>query len=306
MNTLHFKYALEVEKTGSITQAADNLYMGQPSLSKAIKELEDTLQIEIFKRSSRGMVPTEEGAQFLQYARNVLIQLDNMKQISSEKDGNLKALHVAFPHSSYLLQAAGSFSAEIFKSQSLELGFYTLSGKEALRLVCEGKLNFAAIRISAPFLPFYQDYCNAKDLKLETIWSFKERVLISDKTAFTPGKLLLKEALSSLTCIQFRKQELLFPSTEEVFEAAAPVPGKRLLLDSPAEALIYLSAHSDSYLRTEPLSKELLKRYELLSFPLKEASEYLDLLLYPKGHRFRSAERLLIDKLYGQKNQIAF
>ena len=65
MNTLHFKYALEVEKTGSITQAADNLYMGQPSLSKAIKELEDTLNIEIFKRSPRGMVPTEEGARFL-------------------------------------------------------------------------------------------------------------------------------------------------------------------------------------------------------------------------------------------------
>ena len=43
MNTLHFKYAVEVERCGSITQAAENLYMAQPNLSKSIKELEDTL-----------------------------------------------------------------------------------------------------------------------------------------------------------------------------------------------------------------------------------------------------------------------
>jgi len=47
MNTLHFKYAVEIEKTRSITQAAENLYMAQPNLSKAIKELESTLGITI-------------------------------------------------------------------------------------------------------------------------------------------------------------------------------------------------------------------------------------------------------------------
>ena len=42
MNTLHFRYAVEIEKTRSITQAAENLYMAQPNLSKAIKELENS------------------------------------------------------------------------------------------------------------------------------------------------------------------------------------------------------------------------------------------------------------------------
>ena len=58
MNTQHLKYVVEVERTGSITQAADNLYMAQPNLSKAIKELEDTLGISIFRRTSKGVVPT--------------------------------------------------------------------------------------------------------------------------------------------------------------------------------------------------------------------------------------------------------
>ena len=48
MNLLHLKYAVEIEKTGSITKAANNLFMGQPNLSKAIKELENEIGITIF------------------------------------------------------------------------------------------------------------------------------------------------------------------------------------------------------------------------------------------------------------------
>ena len=44
MNVTYFKYALEVEKTASITQAANNLYMGQPNLTKAIKKLEASVK----------------------------------------------------------------------------------------------------------------------------------------------------------------------------------------------------------------------------------------------------------------------
>ena len=43
MNLLQLKYAVEVERTGSVTRAAENLFMGQPNLSRSIKELEDSL-----------------------------------------------------------------------------------------------------------------------------------------------------------------------------------------------------------------------------------------------------------------------
>ena len=65
MNTLHLKYALEIEKTGSISQAAQNLFMAQPNLSKAIKDLENELGYVIFKRTSSGVIATEKGAEFL-------------------------------------------------------------------------------------------------------------------------------------------------------------------------------------------------------------------------------------------------
>lgn len=61
MNLSYLKYAVEVEKTGSITKAAQNFYMNQPHLSKIIRELERDLGCDIFDRTSRGMVPTKKG-----------------------------------------------------------------------------------------------------------------------------------------------------------------------------------------------------------------------------------------------------
>ena len=73
MNILHLKYAVEIAKTKSISRAAENLYMGQPNLSRAIKELEDNLNITIFNRNSKGITITPEGEEFLQYARRIII-----------------------------------------------------------------------------------------------------------------------------------------------------------------------------------------------------------------------------------------
>ena len=56
MNLTHLRYMVEVERLGSITKAASALYMGQPNLSKAIKEMEREVGIPIFKRSAKGVV----------------------------------------------------------------------------------------------------------------------------------------------------------------------------------------------------------------------------------------------------------
>ena len=60
MNTTQLKYALEIEKTGSMTAAAQSLYVSQPNLTKAIKMLEEEVNIQIFQRTPKGMVPTDE------------------------------------------------------------------------------------------------------------------------------------------------------------------------------------------------------------------------------------------------------
>ena len=113
MNTQHLKYVVEVERTGSITQAADNLYMAQPNLSKAIKELEDTLGISIFRRTSKGVVPTEKGAEFLVYAKRILTQLEKVEALNLPRTEERQSFSVSVPRVSYIAKAVTRFVASL-------------------------------------------------------------------------------------------------------------------------------------------------------------------------------------------------
>lgn len=76
MTLQQLRYVIEVASAGSITAAASRLYISQPSLSKAISELESEMGIVIFERGARGVTLTEEGTRFLSYARQVVEQAD--------------------------------------------------------------------------------------------------------------------------------------------------------------------------------------------------------------------------------------
>ena len=72
MNVLHMKYAVEIANAGSINKASEQLFIAQPNLSRAIKELESDLGITIFERSSKGIKTTPEGEEFIGYAKTIL------------------------------------------------------------------------------------------------------------------------------------------------------------------------------------------------------------------------------------------
>lgn len=76
MTLQQLKYVISVVNYGSISEAAKQLYISQPSLSSAVKELEKELGIEIFNRSSRGITLSNEGVEFMGYARQVTEQAD--------------------------------------------------------------------------------------------------------------------------------------------------------------------------------------------------------------------------------------
>ena len=76
MTLPQLRYAIAVADAGSITAAAARLFIAQPSLSKALSELEAEMGVTIFERSARGVRPTEDGTRFLSYARQVVEQAD--------------------------------------------------------------------------------------------------------------------------------------------------------------------------------------------------------------------------------------
>lgn len=74
------KYVLSVAEKGSICEAAKALFISQPSLSNAIKDLENELKLSLFVRTNRGITLTNDGTEFLGYARQVIQQTDMLEE----------------------------------------------------------------------------------------------------------------------------------------------------------------------------------------------------------------------------------
>ena len=80
MTLNQLQYAAEIASAGSISKAAQKLYISQPSLTASIRELEKELGITIFQRTNKGVEITAEGEEFLGYARQVITQAQLMKE----------------------------------------------------------------------------------------------------------------------------------------------------------------------------------------------------------------------------------
>ncbi len=105
MNLLHLKYAVEIARTRSITMAAENLYMGQCRLSRAIKELEDYLGITIFKRTSKGIVPSPEGEIFLAHANRILDEVREVETLYNPHAKDMQRMNISISRAGYLAHA---------------------------------------------------------------------------------------------------------------------------------------------------------------------------------------------------------
>ncbi len=80
MTLQQLKYFIEVVNSTSISKAAEHLFIAQPSLSAAMRDLERELGIELFSRAPKGITLTQDGAEFLGYARQVIEQADLLEQ----------------------------------------------------------------------------------------------------------------------------------------------------------------------------------------------------------------------------------
>ncbi|MGM0900738.1 MAG: LysR family transcriptional regulator [Bacillota bacterium] len=107
MTLQQLKYVIEVARSRSINKAAQSLFISQPSLSNALKELEEEIGITIFSRTNKGIVITKEGSEFLGYARQVVEQaelLENRytKTRSLQQNFSVSGQHYAFAVSAFV------------------------------------------------------------------------------------------------------------------------------------------------------------------------------------------------------------
>ncbi|MCM1298455.1 MAG: LysR family transcriptional regulator [Firmicutes bacterium] len=145
MNLTHLSYILEIAKTGSITKAAQNLYMGQPNLSKAVRDMEKAMGTAIFKRTSKGVEPTKKGQELIDRAKLLLEQTTEFEEYFFGKKEHTR-LWIAAAGADYYFSEFQRTVLTHKDSEKFSFGYFNCHCEDALELVAEGSADYAVIR----------------------------------------------------------------------------------------------------------------------------------------------------------------
>lgn len=306
MNTMFFKYAIEVDRTHSITQAAENLFISQPSLSKAIRENEEVLGYNIFERTSKGVIPTKQGEEFLKYARNIVSQLDNMEKIGNPGGRDVQRLSVSIPRGSYIAQGVCDFVVSLDRGHGIDVDVKETNSVDTVNNVFEGRNNLGIIRCKSSYEQYFLDYLDRKQLKHEQIWEFEYLALMSEKHGLAACEEVKYEELKKYIEIVHGDMSVPFLRGTE-HERAEEHNSRKIYLYERCNQFELLSGIPETYMWVSPVPEKMLSRYGLVQRRCSVPDhKYKDLLIYPQNYKFTETDRIFIDKLYAAKTSVAF
>ncbi len=249
MNLLHMKYALAVAETNSINKAADELLVGAPALSRAIKELESSLGVALFERSSKGMFLTPDGELFVRYAEKALGLVDDIENLFKDGSTAKTQFSISVPRASYIANAFAQFSKKVDRMSETELFYKETNASRAINNVLNKDYKLGIIRYSEQFDSYYQSMMQEKGLNSELITEFKYVTIMSKDS---PLAKIPELAFDDLTdYIEIAHADPYVPSlpVADVKKVELPNNGHcRIFVFERGSQFELLSANHDTYM----------------------------------------------------------
>ena len=295
MNLQKLRFAVEVEKTLSITQAAKNLYMSQPNLSKSIKELEKEIGITIFNRTARGVAPTVEGLEFLAHAKSILNQMDIMENIYSINRDKTFNFKVSVPRTTYLTSAFNLFMKSLEDSKnSINIHYRETSSEETMSNIAMGNFDIGIIRYQEIYENYFLNRLKEYNLDYEVLWAFKMRVIMSKNHPLSNCSILSYDLLKDY--IEIVHGDLQVPNLNgnNLSEMKNVRSKNRIYVFDRGSQYDFLQQIKGAYKWVSPVSDDELLKYNLIQKECKYADITKDLVIYPNKNKLKPHEKEFI------------
>lgn len=306
MNLMHIKYAVEVANEGSINKAAEKLYVGQPNLSRAIKELEASLGVKIFERSAKGMGLTSDGETFIRYAKTILRQVDEVESIFNGSGSVKKRFSISVPRASYISDAFARFSHSLTNEAEAEIIYKETNSLRAIKNILHEDYKLGIIRYAENYDKYFKTMLDEKDMQYEMITEFSYVLAMSRDNPLASAEKITFDALKdyieiahadpyvpSLPLSQVRKEEL----PDNI--------GRRIFVFERASQFELLSENPETFMWVSPIPQKLLDRYDLVQIPCEENKKiYKDILIYKRDYKLTALDKAFIDELCKSKREM--
>lgn len=306
MNILHLKYAVEVEKTRSISKAAKNLLMGQPNLSRAIKELEESLGVTLFNRTSKGMSPTPQGEEFLQYAKKILAQIYELEAMYKNNKNDKQTFSISVPRASYIACAFTEFAKNIDTKKQAEIFYRETNSMCAINNILQADYKLGIIRYQTVFEEYFKALLHKRGIAYDVILEFPCYLVMSKDHPLADKDYIKMLDLSQY--IEIAHPDPYVPSLPFIDVKKAEFSkfiNKRIFVFERGSQFDLLSSVKNTFMWVSPIPKFLLDRYGLVQKRCSDNKRiYKDVLIYRKGYYFTDLDKKFISKLNDLKNNI--
>lgn len=200
------KYMIAIVRCGSISEAAKQLFVSQPSLSAAVKEVEEEIGIEIFTRTAKGVALTNEGMEFLAYARQVVEQAELLEQRYSNRNRAKNLVSISTQHYAFAVQA---FVALL---EALNENEYTCTLRETrthdiIEDVHQLRSEIGILYKSDFNRKVIGNLLKEKDLSFHPLFTAKPHVFVSTRHPLAAKSAIDIEDLDPFPCLMFDQGE---------------------------------------------------------------------------------------------------
>ncbi|QUW20342.1 LysR family transcriptional regulator [Sporosarcina sp. Marseille-Q4063] len=265
MTLQQLKYALEVASKGSMNEAARSLFVSQPRLSNAIKELEKEIKITIFIRTNRGVTVTNEGAEFLGYARQVLQQYNMLEEKYLSEKPAKQHFSVSTQHYTF---AANAF-VELVKEFGASEYEFTLRETKTYEIIEDVKNLRSELGII--YLSNYNEsvllkLLKERDLTFSELFTAKPHVFISKSHPLADKESISLEELDDYPCLSFEQGAYnSFYFSEEILSTRSV---KKSIKVSDRAAIVNFMIGLDGYTISSGVFPKYLHGDDIIAVPL--------------------------------------
>ncbi len=219
MTLQQLKYIITVAETGTITEAANRLYITQPSLTNAIHELEKEMHIVIFNRTNKGITLSREGEDFLGYARQVLEQAAILEDKYKNGDGGKKQFCVSTQHYSFAVNAFVDLIKE-YGQDAYDFSLRETQTYEIIEDVARMRSEIGILFLNDFNEAVLQKLLKSQDLEFHLLFVAKPHVFISRRHPLASKEVITNEELQQYPYLSFEQGEHnSFYFSEEIFSA---------------------------------------------------------------------------------------
>lgn len=217
MTLQQLKYIVTAAETGTLSEAAKELFISQPSLTKSIKELEKEMGITVFERTNKGITVSKEGEEFLGYARQVLEQASLLEEKYKDRSGRKQEFCISTQHYSFavnafvdLIQQCGSenYDFSLRETQTFEIIDDVARMKSEIGILYYDDFNSAVL----------SKIIKANDLIFTELFVAKPHIFISASNPLAKKESVTFEELEPYPYLSFEQGEHnSFYFSEEIF-----------------------------------------------------------------------------------------